>query len=207
MSLSIDPAMLVPKGGPRPPPKSLGAKIFRVMGKLWMKLMGWKYEGEFPADKKFVIIGAPHTSNWDVPHLLAVASQMGIKVHWLGKDAIFKWPFAGLMRALGGIPIDRSKPNGAVGQTIEQFAARDEFYLVVPPEGTRSKVKYWKTGFYHIAHGAGVPIVLGFMDYGRKVAGVGPSIRTTGDYEADMKVIKAFYATVKGKYPEKASAG
>ena len=172
-----------------------------------MLIMGWRYEGEFPANKKFVIIGAPHTSNWDLPHLLATASQMGIKVHWLGKDAIFKKPFAGLMRKLGGIPIDRSKATGAVDQTIAVFDEYDEFYLVVPPEGTRGKVKYWKTGFYHIAHGAGVPIVLGFMDYSRKVAGVGPAIRTTGDYEADMKVIRAFYDTVKGKYPDKAMTG
>ena len=206
MSYEIDPAMLVPKGGPRPAPSTIGGKLFRTMGKLWMKVMGWNFEGEFPADKKFVLIGAPHTSNWDLPHLLATASQMGIKVHWLGKDAIFKPPFAGLMRKLGGIPIDRSKASGAVGQTIEIFGERDEFYLVVPPEGTRSKVKYWKSGFYHIAHGAGVPIVLGFMDYRRKVAGVGPSIRTTGDYDADLKVIKAFYATVEGKHPAKTSA-
>ena len=205
MSIEIDPAMLVPGGGPRPAPTSLGGRLFRTMGKLWMKLTGWKFEGEFPADRKFVIIGAPHTSNWDFPHLLATAAQMGIKVHWMGKDSIFKWPFAGLMKRLGGIPVDRSKRTGAVDQTIELFRKRDELYLVVPPEGTRGKVKYWKSGFYHIAHGAGVPIVLGFMDYRRKVAGVGPAIRTSGDYEADLDVIKGFYKTVTAKYPDKAT--
>ncbi len=207
MPQPVDPELLVPKGGPRPPPTALGGILFRTMGKLWMKIMGWKFEGEFPADTKFVLIGAPHTSNWDLPHLLATASQMGIKVHWLGKDAIFKWPFAGVMRKLGGLPIDRSKSNSAVDQTVAVFKEREEFYLVVPPEGTRGKVKYWKTGFYYIAHGADVPIVLGFMDYSRKVAGVGPAIRTTGDYEADMKAIRSFYAQVKGKYPDKATAG
>lgn len=167
-----------------------------------MKLMGWQFAGEFPANRKFVIIGAPHTSNWDMPHLLAIASQMGIKVHWLGKKQIFKWPFAGLMKKLGGIPIDRSGKHNVVDQTAAAFGRRDEFYLVVPPEGTRGKVKYWKTGFYHIAHQAGVPIVLGFMDYSTKTGGVGPAIMTSGDYDADMIVIREFYAGVKGKYPD-----
>lgn len=189
-------------GGPRPAPKSLGGRIFRVIGSAWMKLLGWKFEGEFPANKKCVVIGAPHTSNWDLPHLIAIASQMGIKVHWLGKKSIFKWPFAGLMKKFGGIPIDRSKANNAVEQTAKIFGERDEFYLVVPPEGTRGKVKYWKTGFYYIAHTAGVPIVLGFMDYRTKTGGVGPAIMTTGDYDADMKFIRKFYAGVEGKYPD-----
>jgi len=197
----------VPGGGQRPPPNSLGGRIFRLAGKLWMKLMGWKFAGEFPADKKFVIIGAPHTSNWDVPNLLAVASQMGIKVHWLGKKEIFRWPIAGLMKKLGGIPIYRSGSHNVVDQTAATFGRRDEFYLVVPPEGTRGKVKYWKTGFYHIAHKAGVPIVLGFMDYSTRTGGVGPAIMTSGDYEADMVIIRKFYTSVKGKYPDQGPQG
>jgi 1-acyl-sn-glycerol-3-phosphate acyltransferase len=117
----------------------------------------------------------------------------------MGKDAIFKPPFRGLMMWMGGIPIDRSKSNNVVGESIAALKEAQQLILLVPPEGTRSKVTVWKTGFYHIAHGAGVPILLGFLDFKEKAGGIGPALMPTGDIDADMREIKAFYATKTGK--------
>jgi len=121
----------------------------------------------------------------------------------MGKEAIFRWPFKGFFKWLGGIPIDRSKSSNVVSQSIQLFHQNEKLILAIPPAGTRKKVKKWKTGFYHIANGANVPIVLGFLDYRRKVGGIGPVVYSTGDIEADMKTIRAFYDSVTGKYPEK----
>lgn len=164
-------------------------------------LAGWKVEGDAPADRKMVVIAAPHTTNWDLPFMLGVAMYYRISLRWMGKDDLFKGPFGWLMHALGGIPVDRSKANNAVAQMVERYAAADDLLVAIPPEGTRAKTRYWKTGFYHIANGAGVPIALGFLDYERKVGGIGDVLHPTGDYDADLDRIKAFYADIKGKYP------
>lgn len=119
----------------------------------------------------------------------------------MGKDTIFSKPFGSLMKWFGGVPVDRSTSNNVVDQSIQMLKQHDNLVLTVPPSGTRSRVTHWKTGFYHIANGANVPIVLGFLDYRRRIGGLGPSIRTTGDIEADMAVISAFYADITGKYP------
>jgi 1-acyl-sn-glycerol-3-phosphate acyltransferase len=177
--------------------------IVRWFSILFIKLVGWKAEGKVPDDHKFVMIAAPHTSNWDLPFALFLAFVLRINIYWMGKDAIFKAPFGGLFKWLGGIPIDRSKSNNVVAQSIEQFKNNDKLILMVPPSGTRKKVKYWKTGFYHIANGAGVPIVLGFLDYRRKAGGILSVFHPTGDIEADMNVIIARYEGIVGKYPEK----
>ena len=116
-----------------------------------------------------------------------------------GKAAMFRWPFAAALRWLGGIPIDRSKSHNVVEQSIQAFHKLEKLIMVVPPEGTRKKVSYWKTGFYHIAQGANVPIVLGFLDYRRKVGGIGPTFHPTGHIEKDLQMIQAFYAAVTGK--------
>lgn len=170
-----------------------------------LKLFGWRVQGKMPDTKKIVIIAAPHTSNWDLPFTLFVAFVLKIKIFWMGKDTIFKPPFKGICKWLGGIPIDRSRSNSVVTQSIEQFNKKQEFALAIPPSGTRSKVTYWKTGFYHIAMGAKVPIVLGFLDYKRKIGGLGPTIHPTGNLDADMEHIRAFYRGITGKYPEKAT--
>lgn len=164
------------------------------------RLAGWRVEGTAPAEDKFVVIAAPHTSNWDLPLMLAVAFKFRIKLRWMGKDTLFKPPFGGFMKALGGIPIDRSKANNVVSQMVEIYRDADSLAVAIPPEGTRADVTVWKTGFYNIAHAAGVPIALGFLDYGRKVGGIGGVFRTTGDYETDLKEIQAFYAPIKGKH-------
>ena len=168
---------------------------------LWIS--GWRATGCLPDAPKYVLIAAPHTSNWDLPYMLFVAFVLRVKIYWMGKDAIFRWPFRGLFKWLGGIPIDRSQANNVVDQSIAQFEKNDRLALTVPPAGTRKRVLNWKTGFYHIANGAGVPIVMGFLDYKQKVGGLGPALQPTGDIEADMETIRSFYMDISGKYPLK----
>ncbi len=167
-----------------------------------LRLFGWRVENDSPNTKKMVIIAAPHTSNWDLPYTLFTAFVLKTGVYWMGKEALFKKPFRSLFMWLGGIPIDRSCSNNIVNQSIEQFTLRDRLALVLAPSGTRTKVNHWKTGFYHIAVGANVPIVLGFLDYKRKIGGFGPLIHPTGNLEADMERIRAFYKNITGKNPE-----
>jgi 1-acyl-sn-glycerol-3-phosphate acyltransferase len=171
----------------------------------YLRITGWRREGRLPDLPQYIVIAAPHTSNWDFPITLALAFAYKMKMRWMGKNSLFRWPFGGVMKWLGGIPIDRSKSHDVVAQCIRVFKERAKMVMVIPPEGTRKKVHYWKTGFYYIAKGANVPIVLGFLDYLRKVGGFGPTFMPTGDIEADMKTIQAFYAGVTGKHPDKSS--
>jgi len=149
-----------------------------------------------------VLIGAPHTSNWDFILMLLAMLILRLEVHWMGKDSLFAFPFGGFMKWLGGIPIDRSSNHNTVDQIIMQFEQHDELIVLVPPEGTRSKVEKWKTGFYHIANGADVPILLGFIDAGKKEMGFGPMYQPTGDIEKDLPEIQAFYKTKQAIHPE-----
>lgn len=181
---------------------SVGFEIARSIMLFWYKWMGWKIIGELPKGTKAVIVAAPHTSNWDLPFMLAVAMNWRVKIHWMGKDSIFKAPFGGLMRWLGGVSIDRSSKNNVVDQMVAEFNRRETFVLAVAPEGTRSGVKRWKTGFYHIADQAQVPIVLGFLDYEKKIGGIAQTLETSGDCDLDLVEIKKFYRGVKGKHPE-----
>ena len=175
--------------------------LLRGLSLFILRLKGWKIEGELPpgADKA-VLIAAPHTSNWDLPYTLMTGFALRLNLYWMGKESIFRVPFGAFMRWLGGIAVDRSKSNNLVAASVEAIrAAAGPLQLVVPPEGTRSKTRYWKTGFYHIALGAGVPIVMAYMDYAEKRAGLGPVFHPTGDVERDMESIKAFYAPFKGR--------
>lgn len=172
---------------------------------LLLKIWGWRKVGKLPDIPKYVLIGAPHTSNWDFPITLAYAFAYKAKVFWMGKDTLFRKPFDRLFKWVGGIPIDRTKSNNMVKQTIQLFNTIEKMIMIIPPEGTRKKVKYWKTGFYHIAHGANVPILLGFLDFRRKIGGFGPLITPTGNLAADMEKIREFYATITGKRPERTS--
>jgi 1-acyl-sn-glycerol-3-phosphate acyltransferase len=174
----------------------------RIWGRIFLTLLGWRTEGKLPDIPKYVVIAAPHTSNWDLPIMLAIGFLMRGKLFWMTKDSVFRGPFGVFLKWLGGIPIDRSKSNGMVGQCIETFARHDRLILAVPPEGTRQKVRTWKTGFYHIAVGAKIPIALGYLDYGRRRGGIGHLFYPTGDYDADLAEIQEFYAKVTPKYPE-----
>ena len=165
-------------------------------------VLGWRVEGRLPNIPKFVAI-ATHTTNWDFPVMLLLAFALRAKVSAFGKDSLFRWPFGVFFRWCGCIPIDRSKSTNVVEAMIQVFGNSEKLILVITPEGTRKKAESWKTGFYHIAQGAQVPIVLAFIDYRRKVAGIGPVITPTGDIEEDIEKIKSFYANVSEKFPEK----
>lgn len=175
----------------------------RWIGLAFLRAAGWKMDGEKPAMDRYVIIAAPHTSNWDMPFMLAMAFVYDIPVRWMGKHTLFKPPFGPLFEWLGGIPIVRHRIGGVVEQMIERFANGEPLALMVPAEGTRSYVDYWKSGFYHIARGADVPVVLSYLDFGRKVGGIGPAVRLTGDIAADMDEIRAFYDGKQGLRPAK----
>ena len=176
-------------------------RVARGLGKLYLWCFGWRVEGRLPADMKAVAIAAPHTSNWDLPFTLAVSYVLGAKPSWLGKRELFRWPLGWLMTRLGGVPVDRGARANLVHQIVDRFAAVDRLFLVIPPSGTRSRATHWKSGFYHIARGAGVPLICTFLDYRRRVGGIGPVLEPSGDIAADMRVIRDFYATVHGKYP------
>ncbi len=168
---------------------------------LW--LTGWREEGEVPQAKKFVLIAAPHTSNWDLAYLLALAAYYRVQLFWMGKHVLFRPPLGWVMRPLGGIPVVRHERRSMVSQMVDQFGEREQFVLVVPTEATRSRAEIWKSGFYHIANDAGVPIVCGYLDYARKRGGFGPAVQPTGNIPADMETIRGFYADKIGRYPEK----
>jgi 1-acyl-sn-glycerol-3-phosphate acyltransferase len=175
--------------------------LLRYFSIAFLRLTGWKIDGALPTGVgKCVLIAAPHTSNWDLPYMLMVAFQLRLHVYWMGKQSIFRPPFRGVMMWLGGIPVNREKSSNMVAASAEAITrSTSAIQLVVPPEGSRSKVRYWKTGFYYIALGANVPIILAYMDYHDKKSGLGPVLYPSGDLDADMKIIKAFYAPFKGK--------
>ena len=183
--------------------------VLRVFSIAFLKLTGWRVEGALPANTpKSVLIAAPHTSNWDLPYTLMVCFVLRLTPYWMGKASIFKAPFGGVMRWLGGIAVDRSKSNNLVGASAEAIRAADfSLQLIVPPQGTRSETHQWKTGFYYIAQAAQVPIVMAYMDYPNKRSGLGPMFVPTGDVAVEMAAIQAFYAPFTGKNPPKPKAG
>lgn len=176
----------------------------RLVALVFLRVMGWRLEGAPPDVPKCVVIAAPHTSNWDFVFTLAASFAFRMRVFWMGKHTLFRWPFGGFMRWLGGISVHRGRAHHLPKQCIQAFRERDRLVLMVPPEGTRGKAQVWKKGFHTIAKGAGVPIALGYLDYGRKVAGLGPLMTPTDDIESDMERLREFYAGVTAKYPEKA---
>jgi 1-acyl-sn-glycerol-3-phosphate acyltransferase len=172
--------------------------ILRFIALAVLKLSGWETIGTELEQKRFVVIGAPHTSNWDFPLMLSVVLKLRLEVFWMGKHTLFPFPFAWLMKWLGGIPINRDKSQNVVQETIYQYAEHEKLIILIPPEGTRTKVNIWKTGFYRIADNASVPILLGFVDADKKQAGIGGFFYPTGDIEKDMAEIRGFYSTKKG---------
>jgi hypothetical protein len=159
-----------------------------------LRTAGWQFEGEVPACDRCVALGVPHTSNWDGVLLLAVARSLDIPLAFMIKKEWLRGPMGALLRRFGAVGIDRSRSTNVVDAMIAELRSRDRLWLVIPPEGTRSRAEYWKSGFYHIALGAEVPVVPGYVDYKRKRIGLGAPIHLTGDVAADMDRIRAFYA-------------
>ena len=176
--------------------------MMRRFGKLVVALTGWRVEGLHPDTPKFVLLAAPHTSNWDLLHLLTLAWSLGIPVAWMGKHTLFRGPLGPLMRALGGVPVRRGQRNDLVQQMAERFDRAERLVLTVQPEATRARAEFWKSGFYQIALAAGVPIHLGYLDYARRAGGFETALVPTGDVDADMDVIRKFYADKCARYPD-----
>ena len=187
---------------PRVKTTPLAGAFARNLARAWLWFFGWKVEGSLPPGIKAVAIAYPHTTNWDLPFMLAVAYRLGVRPSWLGKRQLFRAPFGGFMRWLGGIPVDRSARTNMVAQVVERFADVDRLFLVIPPSATRHKAAHWKSGFYHIARTARVPIVCSFLDYERKVGGIGPVFVPSNDLGSDMDRLRLFYRDVRGKYPD-----
>lgn len=176
--------------------------VLRFLSRLFARMTGWRVVGPLPDLPKYVIIAAYHTSNWDFVIGLCAAFMLRIKAYWIGKDNLFKPPFDRFFGWLGGIPINRNRSQNMVDRIIEVFEENKDLIIALAPEGTRRKTHYWKSGFYHIALGARIPIVLAFIDYPTKSCGIGEVFYPTGDMEADMKKIRAFYSSFAGKFSE-----
>lgn len=175
------------------------------IGHAWLNLYGWKIVGNKPAVQRAVVVAAPHTTNWDLPFTIAGAWALGVEISWVGKHTIFKPPFGRIMRALGGYSVDRRARGNQVEAMADLIRSMDELYLFIAPEGTRKRAAHWKSGFYHVAVAADVPIVLGYLDYSRKELGLGHLFYPTGDIEKDFEAIREFYRDKVGKYPENMS--
>lgn len=167
-----------------------GSRWSRNLGRLVLKMMGWRLEGSLPDLPRFIIIGVPHTSNWDFVLAMAAVFALGIKMFWIGKHTLFRPGYGWLMRRMGGIPVDRSQHHGMVEQLKDAFGRKDKLILCITPEGTRKKVTAWKTGFYHIAKGADVPIVTARLDLKKKVVYFQKPIYPSGNIDADMEKIR-----------------
>ncbi|MDP1931001.1 MAG: 1-acyl-sn-glycerol-3-phosphate acyltransferase [Gammaproteobacteria bacterium] len=178
--------------------------LLRLLAILLLKLSGWKAVGRPLENARFVLIGAPHTSNWDFVVMLLVVLKLRLKLFWMGKNSLFPTPLGWLMKWLGGIPVDRSRNHNLVDHTVKQYKENPELIVLIPPEGTRSRVKEWKTGFYHIAVNAEVPVLMGYIDAAKKEAGLADFFHPTGNIEVDMPAIRAFYAGKTGINPENA---
>jgi len=181
------------------PRLSFTQRLARVI----LRMVNWEATGNFPDLPKYVLVGAHHTSNWDFPLTMLLMFANGVRFNWVGKDSLFRWPLEGLFRRLGGIPVHRGRNANFVSQIVEAFERSTHLIIAIAPEGTRSRVTRWKTGFYHMARGAHVPLVLGFVDYRRRQVGVGPVIYPSEDIEETFAQLRAFYADKTGKYPHK----
>ncbi|MBI3715756.1 MAG: lysophospholipid acyltransferase family protein [Betaproteobacteria bacterium] len=188
-------ALVVPAGYLR-----RNSTVFRALGRAMMRISGWGFEGALPDVPKVVVSVAPHTSNWDFVVGVMALWALDIQIKFIGKHTLFKGLLGRWMRSIGGIPVDRSASHGMVGEVVHSFGQTDRMVFALAPEGTRQLDKGFKSGFIHIAHGAGVPIVLAYFDFRKKVVGFGPMILPTGDSDADLSRVLDFYRPIPGKY-------
>ena len=189
------------KIGPSVPKR--GSKIMQLIAKDFLKIGGWDIQGEIPDFEKFIIVVAPHTSNWDFILGLLTLFSIRIEIHWMGKHTIFKKPFGRLMKWLGGIPINRTSASGVVNEIVTAFYESDKLVISIAPEGTRKKVDKWKMGFYFIARKAEVPIVIATIDYKKRIIGFGPTIELTDNRDEDIKNIMDCFKDIIPKHPER----
>lgn len=188
----------IPPLGARIPRR--GNRLTRAIGRAIVRLLGWRVDGDVPNREKFLVVIAPHTTGWDFPLCIVTLIGLGVRVSWLGVDWMFRYP---LMRKMGGEPVDRGRRLGVVARSIETFNSQHQYILGLSPEGSRKKVVPWKTGFYRIAVGAGVPILLVAIDQQAKRITVGPSFEPSGDYQADMdRHVRPVYAEFVDRYPD-----
>ncbi|RAV34759.1 1-acyl-sn-glycerol-3-phosphate acyltransferase [Corynebacterium heidelbergense] len=176
--------------------------IRRLVSRTFWALSPWTLKTEAAPTRPTVLIGAPHTSNWDFILMLGIAWRLGIHIKWLGKDSLFKGWKGPIMRALGGVPVDRANPTGIVEDMVARVRAGEVFGLVVTPDGTRGHHSHWKSGFYRIARDTGMPVTLGYVDRTTMTTGLGPTIELTGDMRADMDRIRDFYRDKSGYKPD-----
>jgi 1-acyl-sn-glycerol-3-phosphate acyltransferase len=167
-----------------------------------LKMFGWRVVSTPPPAPKGVVIIYPHTSNWDFILGVLARSVLGLRMHWVGKHSLFSWPFETIMRALGGVPVDRRSAHGLVEQLQKEFERYEQFFLTITPEATRSRTDHWKSGFYHIARALDVPLGMACIDYGKREVNLTRWYTLTGDVEHDLTQIRAAYAGCRGKRPE-----
>ncbi len=189
------------------PWRGLGAELYRWASIAVLGLGRWKTAGDFPLHAKAVVLAAPHTSNWDGIWMIATAGKYRIRLRWMGKASLARPPLGWLAKAAGLVPVDRSGGKDLVRATVDAFEATDELLIAVAPEGTRGSVGEWRSGFYHIARLAGVPIVFAVMDYGVRTVFISGEIWPSGDYEADVALIRSHYADARGRHLGRFSLG
>lgn len=179
--------------------------MLKILSCRLLAVLGWTLREPPERPARAVLIAYPHTSNWDAFYALLGKFGLGLEARWVAKDSLFRWPFGGLLRHLGGIPVNRRIRQGFVAEMVEQFAATPRLLLVVAPEGTRRLTGGWKSGFYRIALAADVPVALGFVDYTRREAGILAYVTLSGDSAIDLAAIAQHYTEQRGKRPELAS--
>lgn len=177
--------------------------VFHYLTLILMRLTGWRVEGKLPDLPKYVLIGAPHTSNWDFVLFLGIVFTLRANVKFMGKAELFRFPHGPFFYYCGGIPVDRKKSTGLVEQMVDACHKADKFILTIAPEGTRHHVTEWKRGFYHIAKSAGIPIVMAVVDGKKKIARVGQVFQPTEDMETDMKSIQGYFEGAVGINPRR----
>jgi len=174
----------------------------RLIARVFWAFSRWRLVSEPAPDRPTILIGAPHTSNWDFVFMLAITWRLDMRIRWLGKKTLFSGWRGPIMKGLGGIPVDRAAPSSVVSEVLDRIRSGDVFGLVVTPDGTRSGSTHWKSGFYRIAREAQIPVTLGYVDRTTKTSGLGPTFQLSGDVSRDMDRIRAFYADKAGVRPQ-----